>query len=134
MKILVIDDDLDVAEVVRRALKEHSVMIENDSTTGVARVTKAELDGQPFELVLCEFNMSGMNGLDVRAAVQAHREPPIFILMSGYDDIVAITSFEDDVLLKPLRSSELHDLIERTKASRAHAKTRRVRLIRVASC
>jgi DNA-binding response OmpR family regulator len=123
MNILVIDDDPAVGSAIRRALCADAVSVETDSVSGVARFASAELDGEPFELVLCDAVMHGMTGADVAAAVHAHREPPMMVLMAQPDDIVDPAG-ADVVLAKPFRVAELREAIEQIRAARAHAKTR----------
>jgi DNA-binding response OmpR family regulator len=119
---LVIDDDPAVGGVMRRALCDDTVVVETDSISGVARFASAELDGEPFELVLCDATMHGMSGAEVLAAVRAHREPPMFVLMATVDDVVD-TRAADAVLAKPFRLRELREAIDQIHARRAHART-----------
>lgn len=127
MRILVVDDDPDVGRALQRMLRCDDVVVETDSFTGVARVLSAEFEGDPFEVVLCDFRMPGMNGLDVLAEVRGWPEPPMLILMSGDDDIVNAASVADAVLIKPCRRAEIRACIEEVKGTRQRAVTQRIR-------
>jgi len=127
MRILVIDDDFLMARSIQRGLREHVVEIETDSARGVARVMNASADIEPFDVVLCDFEMPGRNGLDVFAALRSHIEPPILVLMSGYDDVVDALFIADAVLIKPFRAGEIGTTVDRIKARRSYAQTRRIR-------
>ena len=130
MRILVIDDDFSLGRALHRTLTDHDVSIETDSASGVARVVNADLEGDPFDAVLCDYTMPGLNGLAVLAALRSHGDPPMLILMSGYDDVVDAASIADGVLIKPFRTTEIHETIDRIKAQRSHAQTRRMRRMR----
>ena len=131
--MLVIDDDVCLARAVVRTLKDYEVAVETDPTSGVARVAGADLDGDPFDVVLCDFRMPGMNGLEVLAAMRSQQEPPITILMSGDDDVADAARVADAVLLKPFRAREILDAIDRIQAQRARTVTRRMRPMSVAT-
>jgi DNA-binding response OmpR family regulator len=130
MRILVIDDDFSLGRALHRTLTDHEVMIETDSASGVARVVSADLEGDPFDVVLCDYTMPDMSGLDVLAALRSHDDPPLLILMSGDDDVVKVASVADGVLLKPFMTSEIYATIGRIKAQRSHVQTRRMRRMR----
>ena len=129
MRILVIDDDERLARAVQRSLTGHHVLIETDATRAIGRIEAAEADGERFDVVLCDFKMPGMSGLEVVGGLRARREPPMLILMSGSDDVVDSASDADRVLLKPFRTTEIVEAIDRLKAQRARTQTRRLRRI-----
>lgn len=130
MRILVIDDDVGVAQVVRRMLHDEELSIETDPIRGVAHAASAELRGEPFELVLCEYSKHQISGLDVQASLRTHLEPPIFVLMSDYDHVVDAAARADAVLIKPLRSEEVRSAIAAVKEARSRTLTRRIRRMR----
>ena len=127
MRILVIDDDARLATAVQRSLTGHDVSIETDPSCAIARVETADVDGQPFDVVVCDFKMPQMSGLDVLAGLRSTREPPMLILMSGYDDVVEAAFIADRILIKPFRTSEILEAIERIKTQRSRTTTRRLR-------
>lgn len=125
MRILVIDDDAYVARAVQRRLIGHDVVIETDSARVVALVEDADREGTPFDLVICDVTMPGTSGFAVADTLKSYREPPMVILMSGYDDIVNAASCADAAIVKPFSGSEVLEAIDRVKALRSRAKTRR---------
>ena len=129
MRILVIDDDEPLARAVQRTLSGHDVSVETDASSAIARVEAAALDGEPFEVVVCDFMMPGMSGLDVLGGLRSAMERPMLILMSGYEDVVDAASVADRVLIKPFRASEIVEAIERIKAHRSRTQTRRLRRV-----
>ena len=85
------------------------------------------LDGDPFEVVVCDFMMPGMSGLDVLGGLRSAMERPMLILMSGFEHIVDAAFVADRALIKPFRASEIVEAVERIKAHRSRTQTRRLR-------
>ena len=127
MRILVVDDDPQVGQAIRRMLRDEDVSTETDPATVVARISSSELEGNPFELVLCDFKMRGMSGLEVLSELRGHPESPMLILMSGYDDLVDAASIADAIMIKPCRSHEIRACIAHVKEMRRRSVTRRIR-------
>lgn len=120
MRILVVDDEVQVARSLQRLLKKHDVSIETDAGAALDRVTTALADGSPFDVVLCDFSMDGMTGAEVIAALLTCEPCPLLILMSG-DCVADRTSDADAVLMKPFTPDELRTAIEQAGHERAEA-------------
>jgi len=79
IRILLVDDNLDHAQIALRALR------------GDARVDAARLGGEALErageerydLVLLDYRLPDMSGLDVLAQLKARKDAPAVILMSA---------------------------------------------------
>ncbi|MCA9620672.1 MAG: response regulator [Myxococcales bacterium] len=80
-RVLVIDDEPLVARALRRALRDHEVVIalSGEEALGLLR------EDQRFDVVLCDLMMPGMSGLDVYEVVTAELPgvAPTFLFMSG---------------------------------------------------
>jgi DNA-binding response OmpR family regulator len=102
MKLLVVDDDRMLAELVRRALAEegHVVDVANDGTTARMLAFVNEYDG-----VVLDITLPGANGLEiVRELRRDKRFTPILLLTGASEpaDIVrGLDSGADDYLTKP---------------------------------
>lgn len=125
MRILVIDDDMYVLRALQRSLRSHDVSIVANPLNATAMVEAADVDGEPFELVVCDHEMPGMSGLDVLARLRSGRQPPMLLLMSG-DDIDEAGAIADSVLLKPFQLGEIVDAVTRIRVRRSRAETRRL--------
>ncbi len=110
-RLLVIDDEVSVLEVVRRALQRQGCAVDTASngTAGLAQISETS-----YDLILCDIRMPGMSGPDFYRQVAA-REPQLakrIIFTSG--DTLSKTSrrfLEESnapLLAKPF---ELDDLI-----------------------
>lgn len=113
MKILVVEDEQKVAEVLKRGLSEagYDVALAFDGQTGLRMAT-----AEPYDLVLLDINLPGMNGLELCKRLRETDEiTPVLMLtaLGMSDDIVA--GFEagaDDYLPKPFRFNELYARIK----------------------
>ncbi len=130
MKILVIDDDATIARAIQRALREHEIVVSTDPATALEQLANATLT-EPFDLVLCDARMPTMTGLQVLAALQGFREPPIFVLMSGDDDLIDAETGADAFLIKPFLMADVRAAIARSRDARATAST--IRISRIAA-
>lgn len=102
MKILVVEDEKGMAQVLRRGLEEesHVVSLAHD---GISALSLAQ-DAQ-FDLVLLDVMLPGMNGIQIaRRLREARAEVPILMLTArdSISDIVkGLDSGADDYVTKP---------------------------------
>jgi DNA-binding response OmpR family regulator len=108
--ILVCEDEPDILELIEARLRRegHDVMTASNGSDGLRRALE---DGP--ELVLLDWMMPGLSGLEVATALRAHpqaRTLPIIMLTARaqQNDIdAAYAAGVDDVLIKPFRTGEL---------------------------
>jgi two-component system, OmpR family, copper resistance phosphate regulon response regulator CusR len=118
MKVLVVEDELKVAEVLKRGLSEagYTVALAFDGQTGL----RMAMDDS-YDLILLDINLPLLNGLDLcRQLREKDESTPVLMLtaLGMSDDIVAgLEAGADDYLSKPFRFNELY--------ARAKALTRR---------
>ena len=90
MRILVVDDDRGTVHALRAGLmsRDHEVLIANDGYTALEELENASMRRAKVDLLITDYRMAGMSGLDlVRAARERQRSLPI-IVMSAYGDSV----------------------------------------------
>jgi two-component system, OmpR family, copper resistance phosphate regulon response regulator CusR len=108
MKILVVEDEVKVAEVLKRGLSEegYETSVAADGNTGL----RLAIEGQ-FDLIILDINLPGISGLEVcRQLRQKDEAVPVLMLtaLSMSDDIVTgLDAGADDYLGKPFRFNEL---------------------------
>jgi len=117
LKVLIVDDNATNREILERRLL--SWRMEADSAdggeAGLSCVLKAREAGAPYDLVLLDHHMPGLDGLDV--ARELGSDGPRVILLSsagrnrGGPGISA-------TLTKPVRESRLYDTIANTMAGK----------------
>lgn len=115
-RILVVDDDVVSRVMVRHILSTdgHEIVEEADGIGGVAQT-----ENGPFDLVLCDQEMPGMTGLELRRSLGSAFSTP-FVLLTGYADVAELEkvdsesmSLVDAFLTKPVSSSDLRDVVTR---------------------
>lgn len=126
MRILIIEDELKVAEVLKRGLQEEGY--ETDQAFDGQIGLRMALNGK-YDLILLDVNLPLMNGLEVCKKLRQEDEvTPVLMLtaLGMSDDIVAgLESGADDYLPKPFRFNELY--------ARIKALTRRRKVLETAA-
>jgi DNA-binding response OmpR family regulator len=106
-KILVIDDDLAITELMNMLLKTHGfeVITTNSGAEGVKFVEEKHPN-----VVLLDLMMPDMDGWQVSKAIRAFSNVPILILSAINDPSMVASVLDtgaDDFLVKPVPSSVL---------------------------
>ncbi|MFM9610653.1 response regulator transcription factor [Streptomyces niveiscabiei] len=104
MRVLLVEDDEDTADAVRRGLARHGYHV-TWAPTGHAALTAAAPD-----FVLLDLGLPDMDGLDVCQELRARGDVPIVIVSgrdSETDKVVGLELGADDYVVKPLRIREL---------------------------
>jgi two-component system, OmpR family, response regulator len=106
-KILMIEDDLELAEILTEYLEQFDfkVITEDDPFKAVS-ILKLE----PFDLVILDLTLPGMDGLEVCEAIRERQDIPIIISSARSDVTDKVTALElgaDDYLPKPYDPREL---------------------------
>ncbi len=112
-KILIIEDDMDIAELERDYLEANgfSVEIVGDGSLGEKRALEADVD-----LILLDIMLPGMDGFQVCRKVREARNIPILLVSARQEDVDKIRGLglgADDYIVKPFSPSEL---VARVKA------------------
>lgn len=112
-KILIIEDDMDIAELERDYLEANgfSVEIVSDGALGEKRALEADVD-----LILLDIMLPGMDGFQICRKVREARNIPILLVSARQEDVDKIRGLglgADDYIVKPFSPSEL---VARVKA------------------
>jgi signal transduction histidine kinase/CheY-like chemotaxis protein len=114
-KVLIVDDNATNRMILRKTLT-HWGAIPSESADGKSCLTeleKAKESGLPYELVLLDFNMPGMDGLEAAERIMNDLglDTPIILLTSSGTGIYSMTktgkSGIAEYLSKPVKKSEL---------------------------
>ena len=113
-KIVVIDDEIKLLKVIKRALEidGYEVFDFNNPFTALDFIKQRE-----FDLVISDIRMAGMTGLDLLNNIRAIYPQKPVILMTAYSSVeTAVTAVKlgaTDYLLKPFELSELKEAINK---------------------
>ena len=112
-RILIIEDDLDIAELERDFLQieGYDVTIANDGLAGFKMAT-----AEKFDLILLDLMLPNMNGIVICRNIRGEIDIPIIMVTAKGEDADKVRGLglgADDYISKPFSSSEL---IARVKA------------------
>ncbi len=111
LRVLVVDDEVAVANVLREQLKHfgHEVELAHSFREGLEKFFKNPDD---FDMIISDYAMSDSNGVDLFSQARKLRPNVTTILMSGMQhDGEDYDKHVDAFLLKPFRVRELRDAI-----------------------
>ena len=113
IKILVVDDDAEIRELLAHFLEqEHFHVVSANSGRGIDKL----LSEHHFHLVLLDIMMPGEDGLSICRRIRANSSVPIIILTARGEEMDRVIGLEmgaDDYIAKPFSPREL---IARIKA------------------
>jgi PAS domain S-box-containing protein len=113
-KLLIVDDEESIREIVQEGLSARGMNVE---TAGSSEEALSILASNSFEVVLCDFNLPGLNGEELfdRLRTQAGGPTPRFVFMTGDllnpSTIAAFAARGAHVLQKPFHVAALATLL-----------------------
>jgi len=110
-KILIIDDDAELCEMLSEYLHKEGFEVESvqHGTRGLERARQGE-----HQLIVLDVMLPGMNGFDLLRELRASSDVPVLLLTARGDELDRIVGLEigaDDYLSKPFNARELLALI-----------------------
>ncbi len=120
IKILILDDEPDMAENVRRIVEAagYDALVETDGLRALAAVEQ-----ERPELVLTDLRMPDIDGLAFLERVKSRHPEVAVIVFTGYAsancEVEAMKKGASDYLSKPFRPDELVLRVEKALARRA---------------
>ncbi len=109
-RVLIVDDDPDIRQVVSAMLDAVGLAV---ASVGSAEEALVRMEAEPFDLLVLDWNLPKMTGLDLCRAVRrspSHALLPVLFLTanaSSQDMVEAFASGGDDYVVKPFRAPEL---------------------------
>lgn len=113
-RILVIEDDNDINELVATSLKKAGYACEQAFSGSEARLLLKAVTANgdaPFDLVITDLMLPGASGEDLVREIRGHSDAPIIVVSArtGAGDKVELLKLgADDYLAKPFDLDELH--------------------------
>src|ERR1700749_217741 len=113
-RILIIDDDMDMCNLVGRFLKKKGFETDasHSGNKGIAKFKESK-----FDVVLCDFRLGDKEGREVLREIKTIDHRAIVIIITGYSDIKTavdvIKAGAFDYITKPLIPEEVLNVIGR---------------------
>ena len=109
MRALLVDDDRELARLLRDYLEPHGVSIDHaeDGPRAFERLAQQPL---PYDIVLLDVMLPGIDGFEVCRGIRARLDVPIVMLTARGDDTDRVAGLEigaDDYVPKPFNPREL---------------------------
>lgn len=124
-KILIVDDHFLARQIVTNVLRDHAITSADAATDGreaVEMICNAFEMGTPYDIVFLDWNMPGMEGIDVLTHFRADRRfnKTAFIMLTAAADqsevMRAIKAGATAYIVKPVAhttvSKKLHEVME----------------------
>ncbi len=107
-RVLVVDDEPTVRNVVRRVLSSHGLHV-SVVDSGAAALQELDRQGATFQLAVIDFTMPDMDGAALSTAMRRRRPDLPIVLMSGHDESMVRNAAAPDCvfLAKPFDAAEL---------------------------
>ena len=118
IRILIVDDDTSLLHMLEDGIEmfcaECQVTSATDGLTALAQVQR-----QPFDLVLTDYNLPGMDGLELAQTVRQALPQARVVLMTAYGDGAAFqhgirAMGLEDYLPKPFSLKQVREIVEGT--------------------
>ncbi|MCH6258458.1 response regulator transcription factor [Puniceicoccaceae bacterium K14] len=107
MRILVVEDNPVLQKQLKRSLREQAYAVDtaNDGEEGIYK-----LENWPYDLVVLDVNLPGIDGFEVLRRLRKTKETPVILLTARdevYDRVNGLDFGADDFLGKPFEMNEL---------------------------
>jgi signal transduction histidine kinase/CheY-like chemotaxis protein/HPt (histidine-containing phosphotransfer) domain-containing protein len=119
-RVLVVDDTLSAREILRDMLISFNLHVDTAASAeeGLRLVQQADVQGRPYDLVLMDWQMPGMDGIEAIRRIRSEPQSetlPLMVMVTGYgrEEVMSRVSDRelDGLLLKPVNPSMLFDAL-----------------------
>ncbi|WP_144153264.1 response regulator transcription factor [Paraburkholderia sp. BCC1885] len=108
MRILLIEDEIELASAIQSALEKRKMAVDHVSTLGTARYAITDV---PYKLVLLDRKLPDGDGISIIPHLRASAPGVAIIVLSAISDVTArvagLDAGADDYLAKPFSMDEL---------------------------
>jgi two-component system, sensor histidine kinase and response regulator len=127
LKVLLVDDNEQALEVISELIQQLGFRSAATSSAveALAEIERADAAGQPFDIVLLDWKMPGMDGIALAHEIRHHalRQAPLLLMVTAFDHDEALLQASEagisEVLTKPVNPSALFDALMRQTGGRA---------------
>ncbi len=106
---MVVDDEVGMCEFLRYLLEGEGYLVES-AHNGVEALEKLKQSPEPFDLILADIRMPGMDGVELLRSVKQINPQIVFIVMTGFASLetaIKVIKYEGyDYLVKPFDDTD----------------------------
>ena len=109
-RILVVDDEREICDLVRLYLENEEFEVETFLDGGAALARVEDEEGEPFDLAVVDVMLPGCDGFELCRRIRARHRWPVIMLCARdaeVDRITGLTLGADDYVTKPFEVKEL---------------------------
>jgi DNA-binding response OmpR family regulator len=109
MRALLVDDDFELARLLTDYLGSHAVSLDHVED-GAHAIDRLDAPPEPFDIVLLDVMLPGMDGFEVCRRIRARHDVPVIMLTARGEDTDRVVGLElgaDDYVPKPFNPREL---------------------------
>ncbi len=118
-KVLLVDDEKDFLEIMAQRMEARGFEV---TTAGSAEQALSIIDKKPFDAIVMDFQMPGMDGMEALKAIKAKGPELQIILLTGYatveKTVEAMQAGASDFLEKPADIEVLAKKIKKATADK----------------
>ncbi len=112
LRVLLVDDNESVRTLTRQMLRRMAVTSIREADDGSSALDIFRATPMSFDLIICDWNMPGVSGVEVCKQVRAERPDLPFLLVTGRSDpdsvVVAKETGVSAYITKPFSPQELN--------------------------
>lgn len=106
-KILIVDDEIEIADLISDILKEEGfiTVVKNSAEDGLTEIQKNN-----FDLIILDIMLPGMSGIELCSLIRSKVNCPIIFVTAKVQTVDKLIGFEigaDDYITKPFVNAEL---------------------------
>lgn len=110
-KVLLVDDDVNLLESFRRQLRKKAEIV---TAEGAKAGIEAAARQGPFAVVISDYNMPGMNGVDMLRVIRHGSPDTVRVLLTGHADLeIAIQAVNEGNIFRLLTKPCPPEIIEK---------------------
>lgn len=109
-KLLVVDDDIDMLDLVRAALEKDSHQVDTEADATTIQSSRC----QQYDLLLLDVMMPGEDGFSICSRIRSEVDCPILFLTAKSEEVALVQGFglgADDYIKKPFSIVELRSRV-----------------------
>lgn len=111
LNVLVVDDDEAMRTLVCRMLKRMKIGRILEADGGAQALERLATATTAFDIVICDWNMPGMSGMDLFKQVHAEKPQLPFLMLTGRADLDSVVAAKKagvhGYIVKPISPQEL---------------------------